>query len=220
MPRAEVRGIKGQYMRDAMGSTEDFADGMMRDALALEARAEQFRTVIAGQRQKGKAASDPGLIALAHLAHEHEEEARKIRETALCMRTVVNGVRAYEADPTPAIIPTSQPLDIKQKEQPVAKQNRIPGTVAKEDEVLLESAEAFVDAKNKQKRSKANADSAEATLLERMKQKGRRQLIVGAYTVTVGQKSSIKVVERKEPEPDEKSNPEGVAKEKETAAAK
>lgn len=219
MPRSEVRGIKGQYMRDAMGSTEDFADGMMRDALALEARAEQFRTVIEGQRKKGKAASDPGLIALAHLAHEHEEEARRIRGTALAMRTVVNGVRAYEADPAPATIPTSSPKENK-KEQPVAKQRRIPGTVAKEDEVLLEAAEAFVDAKLKEKRAKGNSVAAESTLRERMKQKHRRQMIVGAYTITIEEHNKVKVSERKEEQPDEKSNPEGVAKEKETAGAK
>jgi hypothetical protein len=105
-----------------------------------------------------------------------------------------------------------------EKDEPKVKQPRLPHTVPPEDAILIETAEEYIDAVNKEKRAKKSKDDCLSTLLERMRQKRRKQIIVGGYTITVYDKEKLTVVERKDPELDPKKP---VEKEKlETAGAK
>lgn len=104
------------------------------------------------------------------------------------------------------------------------KQKRLPWTVNKEDERLIELSDAFLDAKIAEKAAKDKFVGASEALLMEMQKRGRKSLRVGKSHITVNSLFKVKVAKCKEdePEPEEEKKEEQKqdAKKEEAVAAK
>lgn len=199
MPRNEVRGVRGNYVKDALSSCSDQADDKMRHAIELSARAEMMETAAKNCKPgTPKAETDRLLME----AENHRKAAESLRKEATDIQIVVRATGAYEAMPTEVqFVENRKPPTHETEKREVLKvtQQMIEGTVPKKDKELFDLAQAWEKAKSRKKAAGVTEREAYDSLLKAVRRRIEKEgiadmnLRIFGYSFELGVEDTLKI---------------------------